>query len=200
MLRQDRYDFSFTTSSLMINGMVVVAEAIISNTNFDYVGILGNGKTATGKKYFAEINKRLKNLTSDERLLLVEGDLTTQKHLCFLAVCKSYRFIKDFTIDVLRNKMLVFDYQITDADYISFVRGKMSEHEELEELTELTQKKIKQVIFKILEQAGIIDNIRSKIIQPQFVEHKVLEVVSRDNPNWLKILFMSDLDIDRLKQ
>lgn len=198
MLGTDRYDFSFTTSSLMLNGMGLVAQAIIGDKDFDYVSILGNGKTATGKKYYAEMNKRLRNLTSEELSLLAEGDLSTQKHLSFLAVCKTYGFIKDFTVDVLRNKLLVYDYQITDADYLSFFRGKMSSHEELEGLTDLTQKKIKQVMFKIFEQAGIIDNIRSKTIQPQFLDYKVLEIVKRDNPNWLKVFFMSDSDIERL--
>ncbi|SFI77880.1 Putative inner membrane protein [Kaistella treverensis] len=198
MLRTDRYDFSFTTSSLLLNGMGLVAEAIIGNADFDYVSILGNGKTTTGKKYFAEINKRLRNLTSEEMDLLVDGDLSTQKHLSFLAVCKTYGFIKDFTLDVLRNKLLVYDYQITDTDYLSFFRGKMSSHDELEELTDSTQKKIKQVMFKIFEQAGIIDNIRSKKIQPQFLDCKVLESVKRDNPNWLRIFFMSDSDIDQI--
>lgn len=198
MLGTDRYDFSFTTSSLMLNGMGLVAEAIVTNAEFDYVSILGNGKTATGKKYYAEINKRLRNLTSEEIELLAKGDLSSQKHLSFLAVCKTYGFIKDFTVDVIRNKLLVYDYQITDADYLSFFRGKMSSHEELEELTDLTQKKIKQVMFKIFEQAGIIDNIRSKTIQPQFLDYKVLETIKRENPDWMKVFLMSDSDIDQL--
>lgn len=193
-----KYSFSFTTASLMINGMVQIAESKRNNSDFNYIEIFGNGKSATGKKYYAELNKRLKNLTSDEIDLLINGDLPTQKQICFLAVCKTYGFISDFTIEVLRNKLLVFDYEITDGDYLSFFRGKMQEHEELEKLTEQTQQKIKGVIFKIYEQSGIIDHVKTKIIQPQFVDSKVLETIRKDNPNWLKIFLISDTDIKRL--
>lgn len=198
MLGIDKYSFSFTTASLMVNGMVLIAESIRNNIDFNYVEILGNGKSATGKKYYAELNKRLKNLTSDEIDLLINGDLPTQKQICFLAVCKTYGFIKDFTIEVLRNKLLVFDYEITDGDYLSFFRGKMQEHDELEGLTPQTENKVKSVIFKIYEQVGIIDSIKNRMIQPQFVDSKVLETIRKDNPNWLKIFLISDTDIKRL--
>ncbi|WP_226063324.1 DUF1819 family protein [Kaistella polysaccharea] len=198
MTDTNKYSFSFTTASLMINGMVLIAQAIKDNTDFNYVEILGNGKSATGKKYYAELIKRLRNLTSDEVDLLIDGDLPTQKQICFLAICKTYGFIKDFTIEVLRNKFLVFDYQITDGDYLSFFRGKVQEHEELESLTQQTENKIKMVIFKIYEQAGIIDNVKAKTIQPQFVDSKILETITKDNPNWLKIFLISDIDIKRV--
>lgn len=198
MLGTDKYSFSFTTASLMVNGMVLIAESIRNNMDFNYVEILGNGKSATGKKYYAELKKRLKNLTSDEVDLLIDGDLQTQKQICFLAICKTYGFINDFTIEVLRNKLLVFDYEITDGDYLSFFRGKMQEHDELEGLTPQTENKVKSVIFKIYEQAGIIDSIKNRRIQPQFVDSKVLETIRKDNHNWLKIFLISDTDIKRL--
>lgn len=198
MLGTDKYSFSFTTASLMVSGMVLIAESIRNNMDFNYVEILGNGKSATGKKYYAELKKRLKNLTSDEVDVLIDGDLQTQKQICFLAVCKTYGFINDFTIEVLRNKLLVFDYEITDGDYLSFFRGKMQEHDELEGLTPQTENKVKSVIFKIYEQVGIIDSIKNRMIQPQFVDSKVLETIRKDNPNWLKIFLISDTDIKRL--
>lgn len=198
MTDPNKYSFSFTTASLMINGMVLIAQSIKDNTDFNYVEILGNGKSATGKKYYAELTKRLRNLSADQVELLIDGDLPTQKQICFLAVCKTYGFIKDFTIEVLRNKFLVFDYQITDGDYLSFYRGKAQEHEELERLTQQTEDKIKRVIFKIYEQAGIIDNVKTKTIQPQFVDSNILEAVRKDNFNWLKIFLISDVDIKRV--
>lgn len=197
-LNQNKYNFSFTTASLMINAMVLIAQSIKDKTDFNYVEMLGNGKVATGKKYYAELTKRLKNLTADEIELLIDSDLPTQKQICFLAVCKTYGFIKDFTIEVLRNKFLVYDYQITEGDYLSFLRGKIQDHEELEKLTEQTQQKIREITFKIYEQAGIIDTVKSRMIQPQFVDSKILEAVRKDNPNWLKIFLISDMDIKRV--
>ena len=110
---------------------------------------------------------------------------------------KSYGFIRDFVIEVVREKYLVYDYQITEGDYISFYRRKLDLHDEMVTLTELTQKKIKQVTFKILEQAGFIDTIKSRNIQPQIIDLKLMNAIVQDNPNWLKVLLVSDMDIER---
>jgi hypothetical protein len=48
----------------------------------------------------------------------------------------------------------------------------------MDTITELTEKKIKQVTFKILEQAGIIDSIKSKVIQPQIIKKKVMAAIA----------------------
>ena len=99
-------------------------------------------------------------------------------------------------VEVLREKLLVFDYQITEGDYISFYRRKSELHPEIEKLTEITQNKIKQVTFKILEQAGIIDNVKNKMIQPQLLDSNVINTIASDNKQWLKVFFMSDMDIE----
>ena len=87
----------------------------------------------------------------------------------------------------LEIKFLIMDFNLTDTDYLSFIRRKEVEHDELTELTDLTQGKIKQVIFKILEQGGIIESIKSKEIQLQILEGKTKRVIVDDNPEWLKI-------------
>jgi hypothetical protein len=90
-----------------------------------------------------------------------------------VSICKSYSFIIEFIVEVVREKVLVNDYQISDGDYISFYRRKFDLHEEMDSITELTEKKIKQVTFKILEQAGLIDDIKNRIIQPQIIINKM---------------------------
>ena len=41
------------------------------------------------------------------------------------------------------------DFNLTDTDYLSFIRRKEVDHDELAELTDLTQGKVKQVIRRI---------------------------------------------------
>ena len=131
---------------------------------------------------------------------MLNSDLVTQKQLTLVSVCKPYSFIREFIVEVVREKVLVYDYQITDGDYISFYRRKFDLHEEMDSLTELTEKKIKQVTFKILEQAGLINDIKNRIIQPQIIDYKLMKALVQDNPNWLKVLLVSDMDIQRAKE
>jgi hypothetical protein len=190
-----KYEFTFTASSLRLNEMVLVANAILDERAIDYVNELGNGKATTGKRMLFELQKRIATLSPQALDLLANGPLSTQKQISFLAVCKAYSYICDFVVEVLREKLLLFDVEITEGDYISFYRRKAAQHPELEALTEITRYKIRQVTFKILEQAGLIDSIKTKIIQPQLLERHLLEAVVSDDPKWLKIFLMSDTDI-----
>jgi len=199
MVKVERYDFSFTASSLRLNEMKIVAEAKVNHRDIDYARELGKGKASTGKRMLSEFNKRLSFLTTEEISLLLDGDLIAQKQMAYLSVCKTYGFIRDFVVEVLREKMLVFDYEVTDGEYISFYRRKADLHPEMENLTPITQKKVKQVTFKILEQAEIIDSAKNKIIQPQIVDDTVEKAIVSDNPKWLKIFLLSDQDIANLK-
>jgi hypothetical protein len=196
MLETEKYDFSFTASSLRLNEMILVAKAILENRQIDITNELGGGKSVTGKRMLSEFQKRISKLSSSEVQLLVNGDLTAQKQIAFVSVCKAYFFIRDFAIEVLREKLLIYDYQITEGDYITFYRRKHDLHPEMEKLTEITEKKVRQVTFKILEQVGLIDNVKSKVIQPQIIDTKVMDVViDSDNAKWLQVLLMSDMDI-----
>lgn len=198
-VNQNRYKFSFTSSSLKVKELVLLADAEINGWEVNITEILGGGKSATAIRHFRELNKRLGNLTDKQKKLLVEGDFNTQKQISFLAVCKTYHYVRDFVVEVLREKILVFDFHITDGNYVSFFRRKSDEHDEINGLTDKTQDKIKQVIFRMLEQADFIDSVKNKILQPQFISSQASKVVYEDDPNLLKIFFKSDLEIKNMK-
>ena len=86
---------------------------------------LGSGKEATGKKFMNEISKRLNTLTEKQTNILVKGDLTSQKQIAFLSICKSHLFVRDFAVEVIREKLLVYDYQLSEGEYISFLEERV---------------------------------------------------------------------------
>jgi len=200
MVKTEKYDFSFTASSVRLNEMIMVAKATLDQREIDYVNELGRGKVSTGKRMLNEFRKRLSHLTTDQLSLLATGDFLIKKQIAYLSVCKTYGFIRDFVIEVIREKFLIFDDRLTDGDFLSFYRRKTDLHPEMDTLTETTQKKIKQVTFKILEQSDIIDNVKDKVIQPQLVDDAVVRVILSDHPEWLKIFLMSDVDISNLNK
>jgi hypothetical protein len=196
----EKYDFSYTSTSLRLQELLKVATAMKEGRELDFTNELGGGKTSTGKRRKTEFEKRLKGLTSDELELLIHGDLVSQRQMAYISICKTFGFIRDFTVEVLREKLLVFDYQITDGDYITFFRRKSELYPEMEELSDVTVKKLRQVLFRMLEEAGLIDSSKSRVIQPQIVDHKLIEVVLNDNPKWLKVLLLGDHDIALMRK
>jgi hypothetical protein len=205
MSNTPKYILSFTALSLRLNEMVKVAKTFVENDISDLKKVRESGvvfnsvKTKTSNTEFLEIRKRLEKLTPDQMNILIYGDLISQKQVAFLAVCKYYDFIRDFTIEVIRDKSLVYDYHINESDYNSFINNRIHTHPELEDFSDSTLKKAKQVLFRILEQAGIIDNAVDKTIQPQLIQSDVIKAITKDDPAWLKIFMMPDKDIKQLK-
>jgi hypothetical protein len=161
--------------------------------------VFNSVKIRTSDREFREIRKRLETLTLDQINILIHGDLISQKQIAFLAVCKRYDFIRDFAIDIVRDKVLVYDYKINESDYNSFINNRVHIHPELEEFEDSTLKKAKQVLFHILEQADIISSVVEKTIRPQLIQSDVIRAIANDDSAWLKIFMMPDKDIKQLK-
>src|SRR5699024_12214791 len=98
-------------------------------------------------------------------------------------------------VEVLREKMFQFDYHITEGDYFAFYNRKKESHPELEEISDHSKDKIRQVLFKILEEAKIIDNTKSKNIQPQFLSAEFQTLLQEDDPDLLRVFFLTDQEI-----
>ena len=186
-----KYEFSLTGSSLRVNEMILFATKYINQGLLEFK----SDKGTTNKRMVSEFKKRIDNLTVSQQELLLNSNFSNQKQLAFLSACKTYSLLRDFVIEVVREKYLIMDFNLSDTDYISFIRRKEINHDELANLTDQTQAKVKQVIFKILEQAGIIDNVRDKEIQLQLLGESTKKSIIEDNPEWLKIFLLSDMDI-----
>lgn len=199
MVTEKKYNFSFTAASLRTRELVLVAKHLLEHPVEDIEGVLGNGKRATGNRYLVEMSKWLGALNSIQKQYLLGGSYKVQNEITYIAVCKNFDFIRDFIIEVIREKYLVYDYEITSSDYISFFCRKAEYHPEMDKLTEVTQNKVRQVTFKILEQAGLINNVKSKMIQPQIIEFETRKAILSDNSELFKLFFFTDFDIENLK-
>jgi hypothetical protein len=193
---EKKYEFSFTASSLRVSEMIQFAKLYLTDNEID----IGLTKESTNKRMISEFKKRVDSLTISQQKLLIESDYLTQKQLLFLSVCKSYGLIRDFMVEVVRENYLLMNYHISDYEFSSFLRRKEVQHDELNEISENTKSKVKQVLFKILEQGGIIDTVKDREIQLQILFPSLIEVIVRDNPEWLKVFLYSDRDIQNMIQ
>lgn len=196
------YKLSFTSASLLVNDSIKVAE-IFSETN-DWPAtkeiilkdnVLQRKKEGTIIRELQEIRHRLNTLTKKQLHLLLHSNIETQKLILFLAVCKYYAYIREFTLEVLRHKILLFDNQLYDSDYEKFYAQKSNSSGKLSSISEKTKEKIKRVLFTILWQVGIINSVKSKVIQPPFLTDKLIESVVTEDPDNLKIFLVFDKDI-----
>jgi hypothetical protein len=89
----------------------------------------------------------------------------------------------------------LFDFKLEDRDYNSFISKKSIEHEELDQLADSTKYKIKQVLIKVLEQGGLIDNIKERNIIMPIVELEIERIIAQTNLEDLKLLLYTDQKI-----
>ena len=202
MVKNSKYSFSFTGASALITETMVVAEEYHRLKDWKAVekslvdnNLLNKVKQATFKREFNEIKKRLSQLTQEQVQLMVQGSLDDAKTMVLLSLVKTYAYLKDFIIEVLRNKYLLFDTNFSEIDYIKFYNSKSYSHPELTDITELTAKKVKQRIFTFLEQVGLITDVKNGIILKPMLNDETIKIILNDDPVLLNAFLFTNEEI-----
>lgn len=201
------YTLSFTAASLMSFETEQIAQLYSIHNDWKIVqnlvvdeNIMQKGTISTRKREFAEIKKRLGDISSGELDFILDATTDELKLYCLYLCAKSYRLIFEFIVEVIREKYLMFDYAILNSDYVRFIESKTASSQKLQKITEKTQYKIKQVIFRILEQSTLIDSAKSKNIQKPYISTELEKAVATNNPKYLALFLYPNSDIQMVKK
>jgi len=191
-MNTEKYSMSFTTGTLFHRESVNLAELYLEKGDWREVrdkviasNLLQARTTNSAKRICREICSRLKHLHKDELEILVEGDHQEQAYLLWLAVCRRYRFIYDFSAEVLRERFLSLRYDLGYEDYDAFFNAKMEWHEELERITTTTRNKLRQVLFKMLRETELLNSGNSII--PAMLSARLINVICRHSNRDLRL-------------
>lgn len=186
-----RYKFSFTTASLQVPVMTSLAVKMV-NEGLTLGELqpddIGKERSKTNKKMLNEMKNRLVTLSDNEINHLARASYDEQRLLSMVAFARAYRFFYDFVTDVVAEKVALFDFTLTDMDYNVFFSRVAVNHPEVEKLTTLTQRKVRQYIFKVLEQGGLINNVKERIIRVPQLSMAFTSLISNTRPQDLKLL------------
>lgn len=105
-----------------------------------------------------EICTRLKHLHDDELAFFHHADTYDQALLCWLACCRTYQFIGDFSTQVLVENFASYKLDLDYPAFDFFFDDQAQFHPELEILTETTRKKLRQILFRMLREARILND------------------------------------------
>ena len=191
-INNQKYSMAFTTCSLLNNESIQVAELYLEHKNWSQVSrvatdsnLLQYRTVSALKRTLSEIVSRLKLLSDEAINLLVNGYKEEKLQILWLAVCLRYPFIYEFSVEVVREKYRSMQYKIEQFDFDAFFNSKMNYHESLENITETTRKKLKQVLFKMMKEAEIID--RDDNVQASLLSEKIISVVGNMNREYLMV-------------
>lgn len=191
MTSPKKHRMSFTTGSLLHLESVQLAELYLQLGCWKEVSaralednLLQSRTQQTLKRICREIIARLKHLTADELDFLIKSDRQDQGYTLWLAVCRHYSFIGDFAVEVLHERFISLKGDLQYDDYEAFFNRKAQWHDELEALSKLTHNKLRQVLFRMLREAGLLA-VNSTII-PAFPSSTLIKLILRENPAQLQ--------------
>lgn len=164
MTLPQQYKMSFGTGGLMLNESVEVARLRVPQEPWEDTirraleqGTTTLPKAASNRRTLREISNRLLTLTDAERAFLIdEADRADRQALLWLATCRAYRFIREFAVEVIRERYLSYQYDLPLESFDILLDAKAEWDDGLASLTSSTRLKLRQVLFRIMREASII--------------------------------------------
>ncbi|MEM7133187.1 MAG: DUF1819 family protein [Chloroflexota bacterium] len=186
-MEEETYSLSFTTGALLYHESITVAELYAELEDWDAVRqvVISENRLQmrtlnASKRIYREITSRLKTLTRGQLALLLDLPRQDQCYLLWLAVCKRYRFIYDFAVEVIREKFLLLDMILTHPDYDRFFNAKAEWHPEMDKITGRTRYKQRQMVFLMLREADLVTD--DFAILPTILSPRLMEAISQESP------------------
>lgn len=184
----DRYALSFTSGGLLVREAdVIVAEYLRSRDwatvrhSVTQQNLLQARTTSSSVRVARETIQRLGVFEDSELELVAASSLTERCHFMWAAACRRYELIGDFAEEVLRERFLLMTPTLNNGEFERFMTGKSLWHPELDELKSSTRTKLRQTIFRMLNEAGL----RSKegTIVPAVLSERVYETLAARVPS-----------------
>lgn len=202
-MTQPTYNMSFVAGSLFLRESVEIGKLFLAHRDWKLVrgqalnqNVVQSRTKSSATRICQEICLRLEELSESELKILSEGSMQEQQQILWVAICRHHRFIHDFAVEVIREKYLQLNLDLHPEDYDAFFNAKAEWHDELERLTESTRKKLRQVAFRMLREAGILT--KQNVINPVMMTHQVVHAVGGQSPDDLRVFPLSDKDITEL--
>lgn len=116
----------------------------------------------------APIFRRLKIMNQEMLEEFVYSDIENSKYILLYAIMKTDALVRDFVLEVYKNKLMMKKEYIEKFDIDNWYEEKCILSESLREKSESTITKLKQVIMKIMQDSGLVikEKAKFKIIRP----------------------------------
>ncbi len=187
------YKMSFVTGGLLLNESIEVARMHEPTETWEAtiqraleVGVSTLPKAASRRRTLREIVNRISTLHDEELRYLVEGaDRQDQQALLWLATCRAYRFVREFATEVIQERFLSFQHDLPLESFDVLFEAKAEWDEGLAGISATTRAKLRQVLFRMMREANII-NEEGRILSA-YISLGLKAMLSRNHPGDLSV-------------
>ncbi|MFC7942877.1 DUF1819 family protein [Microbacterium oxydans] len=184
----ERYALSFTSGGLLLREATVLAPFYRVERDWNDVrkiaverNVLQARTYSSSVRVIRETVQRLSVLTDAELNLLADAGPSEQQILMWAAACRRYRLIAEFAEEVVRERFLLMTPSLSTDEFDRFLVGKSLWHPELDELKPSTSMKLRQNMFRMLQDAGLLTESGS--IVPAVMSERVIEALNGRSPS-----------------
>ena len=147
--------------------------------------ILQKRSQPTIKRMVALIEKRFATLNPEAWQMVATGSNEVARHMLLVAAIKHSRLLGDFLIKVIKGNLTAFQNNVTDRDWQKFLEECATIEPQIKQWSPSTIKKLRQVIFRILAEAKILENTRSLKIMPFFINPEVERLLLKNDESYV---------------
>ena len=187
-----KYNLSFTVGGLLQSESVLLAKMYFEKGDWKQVREIALSENplqirtlSARERISREVIFRLMELSNDELKYFCETNLQEQRYLLWLAVCRRYRFIAEFSIEILHERFVTMNKKTDFDDYNFFFDRKAEWNPQFNKLKSSSRAKLRSVLFRIMKEAELIDN--NKHINTMVFSPNLNSLLTRTAPENLQI-------------
>ncbi len=124
---------------------------------------------------------RIMILPKELQQLLSTCDLDTAKQIVLLSVMLSDDLFHDFMVEVYKEKIILGEKTVVNNDVRIYLDNKRLTYESVQKISEVSLKKIAQTYVKFLLEAGLLNNKKECLIQYQYVDGTLEDILRKYN-------------------
>jgi hypothetical protein len=179
---------SFSVGGLMVKESLAIAQAFLPGETWPEArerlvadGISSFPKLASQTRILREVFDRIGHLSDAERrYLLDDADLLEQQALMWLTICRTYRFVREFVVEVLAERYRSWRLDVGPEVFDRFLAEKAETDDGLAELSPSTCAKLRQVLFRVLRESSLLND--EGRIQPVWLSARMKALIGESNP------------------
>ena len=175
----EKESLTFINAYFQTNSWDLASKNIKEKNLFQYRSLVATNRI------LQELKSRFSYLNKDALNLIASGFSNETQQILWFAICQKHSFILDFMKEVVREKYFMGQFELTNYDFDAFYNKKMLQYESLEKITDNSRAKLKQVLFKMLREVGILNN--QNRIQAVIPTANVVRVINSQSPEYLCI-------------
>ena len=191
------YSAKLTAEPFLYNETKIIAQYLLDGISLEELkrkNIEENLIKYKSPKSIVRVNspifRRLNVMDSEMLDEFVHTDIETSKYILLYTIMKTDRLVRDFVVEVYKDKLLMRKDYIEKFDIDNWYEEKCILSNTLRERTESTAAKLKQVIMKILQDSGLVikEKNRFKIVRPLLKEKYISMLDKKGDMEYAKAI------------